>query len=524
MAQSQKGANGASAKVTKVSNPVGRPNNTVAAMKEEFARNDNLSKINFDKAQNALKQFRDPNTSFTTSMNSYTRDTIRDYLKNPASNENNLRSVAKYLYYRCQILYRLVRWYAGMWDLRCRNVEPTFDLEKGLDKNALRNYSETLKWLDIYNLQENLFEVFVNCYLYDTCYFLWFKDETGAIPYILDPSECKIVGRYTSGDLSAAIDMSKWRSKQRQEFVEYMGEPLKSMYNQYQRDKIKWVIIPDEYCGCFKFNIDTLDLNMPPFAPMFQTFSSLLDTEDLSAIKDKLDVYKMVILPMKTMKKSLNDFEVDPDLMIEYFEQMILNALPDYVSAAIVPGDGIDVVDFSSTSSDAQVDRVSNAQKNIFGVSGGGAVLNANNLSTSEAFKVWVQEETDFAISPLIGQVNGFTNRMLSYDVSNPCKVKHFEISKYTKKDFRQALLEACQYSFSYRMSLGTLYGISEKQTLASLHFEQEVLGLQNIMAYPLQSSYTSSNVSTDTDPIKGGRPEKDTGELSPSGERSRNK
>jgi hypothetical protein len=316
--------------------------------------------------------------------------------------------------------------------------------------------------------------------------------------------------------------MSKWRSKQRQEFIEYMGEPLKSMYNQYQRDKIKWVIIPDEYCGCFKFNIDTLDLNMPPFAPMFQTFSSLLDTEDLSAIKDKLDVYKMVILPMKTMKKSLNDFEVDPDLMIEYFEQMILNALPDYVSAAIVPGDGIDVVDFSSTSSDAQVDRVSNAQKNIFGVSGGGAVLNANAITSSAAFKAWLQEETDFAISSLIGQVDGFANRMLSYDVSTPCKVKHFEISEYTKEDFRKAFLESQQYSFMSRLALGTLYGMSEKATLASIHFEQEILGLQNLMTYPLQSSYTQTTAN-DPSSEDGGRPKKDEGDLSESGDRSRN-
>lgn len=509
-------------KTTKVSGTVGRPNQTVAAMKEEFAHNEELSKLNFDKATEALKQYKDPNTNSAYSLNAYDRETIRGYLKNPANNEVNLRNVARYLYYRSQILYRLVHWYAGMWDLRCRNVEPTFDLEQGLDSNVLKNYNETLKWLDIYNLQENFYEVFVNCYLFDVCYFLWFKDETGAIPYILDPAECKIVGRYMSGDFAFAIDMSKWKSKARQQLIEFVGEPLTTMYKEYERTGVKWVIVPDEYAGCFKFDPSNIDVIVPPFAPLFQTLSSLLDTEDLAAIQSKLDVFKLIVMPLKTLGKAINDWEIDPELALQYFNQMVSTALPDYISAAPVPGDGLDVIDFSNTSSDSQVDRVANAQKNTFSISGGGAVLNSNMINSTAAFNAWLKEETDFAISSLIGQVDGFANRMLSYDVSNPCKVKHFEISEYTKEDFRAAMLESNQYSYMSRLSLGTLYGMSERATLGAIHFEQETLGLQNLMVYPLQSSYTQSTTEG-TDPVTGGRPQKDDKDLSPTGDASRN-
>lgn len=508
-------------KTTTVESKVGRPNQTVAAMKEEFAHNEALSKINFDKAQKALRQYKDPNVNSSYFLNSYTRETIREYLKNPAGNEKNLRDVARYLYYRSQILYRLVHWYAGMWDLRCRNVEPTFDLEQGLDSNVLKNYNETLKWLDIYNLQENLYEVFVNCYLFDVCYFLWFKDETGAIPYVLDPADCKIVGRYMSMDFSFAIDMSKWKNRARQTLIEFIGEPLQSMYREYERSGIKWVVVPDEYAGCFKFDPSNIDLIVPPFAPMFQTLSSLLDTEDLAAVQSKLDVFKLITMPLKTMGKTINDWEIDPELALQYFNQMVNTALPDYISAAPIPGEGLDVIDFSNASSDAQVDRVANAQKNIFSISGGGAVLNSNMINSTAALNAWLKEETDFAISSLIGQVDGFANRMLSYDVSNPCKVKHFEISEYTKEDFRKAMLEMNQNGFMERVSLATLYGISEKSMLASLHFEQEILGLQNDMVFPLQTSYTQTSV--DTDPVTGGRPKKDDKDLSPSGDASRN-
>lgn len=524
MARPEKSATSASKEtVAKVSTKVGRPNHTVATMKEEFAQNEQLSKINFNKATQALKQYKDPNVNTSYTLNSYDRETIRGYLQNPASNETNLRNVAKYLYYRSQILYRLIHWYAGMWDLRCRNVEPTFDLEQGLDSNVLKNYNETLKWLDIYNLQENLHEVFVNNYLYNVCYFLWFKDESGSIPYILEPDECKIIGRYITGDWSFAIDMSKWRSKARQNLIEYIGEPLTSMYREYQSSGTKYIIVPDEYAGCFLFDQSNINIIIPPFAPLFQELSSLLDTEDLAAVQDKLDVFKLITMRMDTLGKSINDWKIDPELLAQYFEIMVMQALPPYVSAALVPGEALDVVDFSSTASDAQVDRVANAQKNIMATSGGGAVLNSAMINNTAAFNAWLKSETDFAISSLIGQVDGFTNRMLSYDVGNPCKVKHFEISEYTKEDFRKAFLESQQYSFMSRLSLGTLYGMSERATLASIHFEQEVLGLQNLMIYPLQSSYTQSTTTDGTDPVIGGRPEIDDSELTDSGDRSRN-
>ena len=81
---------------------------------------------------------------------------------------------------------------------------------------------------------------------------------------------------------------------------------------------------------------------------------------------------------------------------------------------------------------------------------------------------------------------------------------------------------EANTYAFSYRLAYGTLLDFSERETMASLLFETQLLGLQNIMKYPLQSSYTQSG-NSDQGQVGEGAPEKDSGELSPSGERSRN-
>lgn len=501
---------------------------SVSEKKELYDTYTDQQKLVFRAAKEALRKYKDYNNSTSSIIiNAYDRKTIRGYLQNPGRNEINLLKAANYLYFRSQIFYRIVHWYAGMWDLRCRNIEIPYDFILGLDTDGTKRYNDTVKRLDTYNLQTNLYEVFCRCYLEDVCFFLWIRDDTGAFPFILDPTECKICGRYVNGGLGFQIDMSKWRSKVRQEMIEVIGEPLTSMWKEFQQTNKKYITVPDKYAGCFKFNIEKIDIIHPPLTGILQMCSGLLDTEDYQAIKDELDIFKLILLPMKTISstKQMNDFEIDPDLFLDYYNQLFeQDQLPKSVTAAPMPGNGeAQVVDFSSSSADKDIDRISNSQKNIFGVSGGGAVLNANMITSTAAFNAWLQAETDFAISSLIGQVDEFANRMLSYDVTDPCTVHHFELSEYTKKDFRDKLLEANQYGFMFRLALGTLYGFSELQTMGSLMFEQS-LGLQNLMIYPLQSSFTTTGDTTGTDPITGGRPTSDDSTLTPEGERSRNR
>ena len=88
---------------------------TIAEMRAEFNAEETRRKENYDKAMNALKKMRDPSKAALSSLNSYDREKIREYLKKPYNSEAKLREAAEYLYYRNQILYRLCHWYASMW-------------------------------------------------------------------------------------------------------------------------------------------------------------------------------------------------------------------------------------------------------------------------------------------------------------------------------------------------------------------------------------------------------------------------
>lgn len=489
---------------------------TASEIRERLEFNDAL----FKKTQETLLKIRDPNRQDIKNIIGKDRKMIREYLKNPASNEANLISAARYLFYRTQIFFRLVHFYANMFDFGCRQVIPNISLTKENNpKKILKQYNDTLSWLDKYDIQGIMLPALIKVFREDVFFGIFYRDDSGSVLYPLDPSWCKIDGIYSSHDFSYSVDMSKFKSQTMQELLEWLGDPLLSMWREYQRTNEKWIHMDDRYAACFKFRTDDIDHVLPPLMAIFQELVARNDQADLQAIADELNIYKLLLIPMETISgsKRSDDFEVSPELMLGYYERMLEN-LPDYIAAALIPAD-VDkdnVLDFSSATADSDVDRLEQSDKTLLGTAGGGAVLNANMITSTAAFKAWLKSESEFAISPLIPQIQGFTNRMLKYDCANPCTVKYFEISIYTKEDAQATLLESCQYGFSNRLAYNTFNGISERATIAMQLLENDILNLPEKMI-PLSSSYTQSGDE------ESGRPEVPDDELSGSGERSRN-
>ena len=496
-------------------------NPSVEEIREWYNKNRSAVE-NYASAKESIKKLRDITKSASNKrIETINKETLATYFANIGANEANLRAVARYLYYRSNIFFRIVNFYADMWDLRCRKVVPDYDLVKSNDSNKiLKSLNDTLDVLERMDLHGALTEALICVYLEDVYYGIRFMDETGMFLYRLDPDECIIDGRYMTKDLSFAVDMSKWRSTNRQAIIEFLGSPFKEMWAEYERTGQKYIHVPDEYAVCLKFRSDLWDTVVPPFSSLFLQLTALEDNIDQQAVADELNIYKLIYLPMKVLSGATesDDFEVTPDITLEYFDRLQEQALPPYVAGAVIPGDELKTIDFSN-SVDNDVNRVEKAQSQILSTAGGGAVLNSSGINSTAAFNAWLKEETEFALSTLMPQVNGITNRILSYELSNPCRVDHFEVSIYTKEEFRKAMLESCQYSFANRIAYNTLLGISEKETLAQLYLETEVLKLQDSMIYPLTSSFTASG-----DPQDVGRPAlDDTEPISDSGDRSRN-
>ena len=507
---------------------------TAAELKQWYDQN-KIKIEKYTKAKDGAEILRDVTQSVIPDrVETINKEELRQWFRNIGANEKNLRRTARYLYYRSNVFYRLVNWYADMFELNCRKVTPEFDIvKKPKIKDFLQSYSNILTALDILNLQNNMVEALITAFVEDVYFGLIIKDDTGCFFYKLDPDECLIDGKYKTGNYSFSIDMSKWSSSKRQKIMELIGEPLVSMYREYETTHVKYIHVPGEYALCLKFRSDTPNLIVPPFVSLFLQIASLEDLIDIQAEADALSIYKLIYMPLKVLSgtKDADDFEVSPDIAKDYFKNL-LDAIPENVAGAMVPGEELKVIDFDNTN-DKEVNSVEAASNQILQTAGGGAVINSSRITSTAAFNAWLKAETNFAISTLLPQIEGFANLQLSYMLKidldvNQKLVQYFQISTYTKDDLAKQLLESAQYGYSNRLAYGTLIGVSEKEQLASIFLETEVLKLQDKMIYPLTSSFTSSGDNSREDgytPETGqGRPSVDDDKLSPEGERSRNR
>lgn len=468
------------------------------------------------KASDAFKQVRDvTKTTRQTTISSYNKESVIRYLQNINSYEKELRNLSRYLFYRCQVYFRLIMYNATMFDLNARYVVPSYDPTKENDKDKiLKSYYETLQVLDRMDLQHQMLMPLINNFIEDAFFGCCWIDETGMFILKIPPEYCKISGQYFTGDYSFYVDMSNY--KKYEDVIEFLGEPLTSMYRAYGgNNKNKWQIMPDEYALCTKTRIESWETIVPIYSGLFIDLIGLMNLVDIQADSDNQQIYKLITATIPTLKGATDpdQFAVDVDFCVQYYQKLV-ESLPPYIGAAISPIP-LDTISFSDDQA-SDTTKVQKATKELLNTSGGAQVLNSTTLSNSEGVRSANRVDTAFAISSLLGQIQGWVNRILSYHVSNPAKVKFFNVSIHTKDVLKESMQKDMQYGFPNVIALNSLNGFSEMDTLALNYLETDVLNLKDKFK-PLTSANTVSSK-------ESGGQEKSDLEITQDGEDSREK
>lgn len=478
---------------------------TASQIREWYQQNNTVAQ-NYAAAVEAVKNLRDITKTSTKSISVFSKEELRNYFQNIGNNEKNLRNFSRYLYYRSQVYYRLVMYYATLFCLDAKAVIPAYDLVKGTDSTKmLKSYYETLSVLDKMNLQYELTKGYVTAWREDVFYGVPYLDETGFFILPLDPDYCKISCIYPTGDFGYAFDCTYFRS--RQDILESWGDPFTSMYKEYEKTQQKWQQMPEEYCICLKVRAEDWETVVPPLSGVFNSLISLLDLEDIQAISDEQQIYKMIWMKMDTISNSnqMNDWKIDPQIMIEYFNRMTSTAFDDYTVGALVPGD-LNVINFDNDQA-TDTNKIEKATESVLNTSGGAQILNSATISGAEAFRAAVKADSKMATAMLLPQTQAWLNRFLTYHVTNPAKVKFFDVSIYTKDEFKSNMLKDSQYGLPGKLAIKAMDGFTELDTLALNVLEEEVLQLSDKLK-PLSSSYVQSgSTGSDVDEENGGRP-----------------
>lgn len=493
---------------------------TAAEMREWFEKNKNRLD-RFAEAKDALLNLRNvsKDTKYRT-VSKITKEDLKQYLENPTSYEAQLRNISRYLVTRSQVYYRLIQYFANMFRLDARSVIPKISLTKENNSDQiLKSYEETLFILDKMNLQFEFLKAYINCFIEDVYYGVKYIDEksdtTPSMFFLQMPSEyCKLQGYWKNGTIAYALNMDFF--KRNKDLLELWGDPYSTLYRQYESDGNRWQIMPQEWSVCLKYNSHDLDLIIPPLVGLLGSILGLIELEDIAEIASEQEIYKLLVatIPTITGSDEPDDFAVSTQIAIDYFNKLC-DALPSYTDAIITPIP-IDYIGFNGENVTGDVNKVQNATKTVLNTSGGAQALNSADATSSSAIEAAFKADTEFAISSLLPQTEAHVNYWLSQYVKNPCKVKFFEVSTYTIKEFRKELIENAQNGLPTKLALNSVSGFSELDTIALNYLEEDVLRLSSKLS-PLSTSYTQSGKNS------GGQ-EKDADELSDEGELTRDK
>ena len=382
-----------------------------------------------------------------------------------------------------------------MFDLNARYVVPSYDPTQDNDKESiLKSYYDTLLVLDRMDLQNQFLPVLINNFIEDVFFGCCWIDETGIFILKIPPEYCRISGKYFTGDFSFSVDMSKY--KRYEDILEFLGDPLQSMYKAYGgNSQNKWQPMPDEYALCTKSRVETYETAIPIYSGLFVDLIGLLNLSDVQATADEQQIYKLIAATLPTIKGATeaDQWAVDVEFAVEYYNKLV-ESLPPYIGSVITPIP-LDTLSFSDDQA-SDTTKVQKATKEVLNTSGGAQILNSSTISGAEAFRAATRADTELAISALLGQIQGWTNRMLSYQVSKPAKVKFFEVSAYTKDALKESMQKDLQYDSSKILCINALNGISELDTLSMAFLANDILDLPSRFT-TLTSANTVSN-STD--------------------------
>lgn len=463
------------------------------------------------------------NITYTT----YSRDSLRTYLKNPASesNQKQLRKLSNYLYTVSHVYRRLINFKAYQINCKSWTVYPDIPLTEDPDQDSiLQNYERVTKYVRNMDMKSQILKCMLQAWkndvVYGFCYGDPEKDGTFFI-HLLDPDYCKISSQqYYRGVLNFAFDCSFFDSGTNSYYLDVYDPIFKKLYNKYKNDNTqRWAELPIENTFCLKINIDNLDYPIPPLSGLFDGIISLADLQAVQDLKDKLEAYKLIYAKIDTISgtKDVDDFEIDLDLANAFY-QKLQSAVPDNVALAMSPMK-LDSIDFNSNNAN-DVNIISKAYENIINANGG-IVLNQNKITNSTSFKLALQFDSMDAMAP-IEQINAWQNLwILNHLGETGMIVEYSDISPYFIDDRVDKLLKLAQYSVPVKLELASLTNVNPVKE-RGMSFIENALGIGTMSwVTPLVSSNVQSAGLSENGDGSDGRPESDV-PLSDEGEETR--
>lgn len=476
----------------------------------------------FATAIDNVLQLTDLSSSSTKTWTVFNKDNLRSYLQSPysANSQTNLRNLSKFLYTLSFPLRRMDNYFASLPDFSAYKVNLDFSLvEENDEESLLQDYEDACRLVRKMNLEINIFKLLVIAWREGIVYFQPYQDDDGTMLLMpLDSQYCKISSVGYDNLLHVAFDFSFFNGSNAF-YLDIWDPEYKKKYNTYNSDSSqRWQEL--DTARAFKIDIADLDLILSPFASLFEGLIDLIDLQSLVAVKDSLDIYKLLVMkiPMLSGTKNPNDLALSLDLAMKFY-QKALSVLPEEIGLVLSPGMDVDSVSFDKNAT-ADTNAIADSYQNVVEQTGISQIFDSSRLSGASSVKMSMLADALMATKGILQQVAAFVNERIRLMYPNSVAyIKFIDVTTYTKEDRIKIIKEAASSGLPVKQEWMILLGYDPLEAMASDWLETK-LGLSiNKWINPVKTSYTQTGNASE-----GGAPEKDDGDLSDEGAETKDK
>lgn len=441
----------------------------------------------------------------------FTRQQILNMCQYPERYGTQILKLMDYMYQKSGYMRRLIDYFSNMSKLNYYIDTEVTDVsffkvdEKKLKKSYINFAIQSSK----FNLSNVVHDITKRLYLNDACYAYVIENDLDISYFFLDPRYCEIRKIVNGNVYEFAINRSLLSDAY---FASLPTELQRLLEVSKELSKNNLVDIPYKNGFCLKYNNNFLHL-FPPFFPMCADILLIDEYKDLAKSKAINDAYKLLVLPVP-----MKDGEVAMgDGMLAPYVETALNVVQENIGVLPYPGK-VESVEFSSSNSDDR-DKVADATKQMYANQGVSEALMSGASSGSELKLSITNDSADiFRIYRMLENWVSIQMKLRDYIYTSYQFIyKIMDITIFNQTDVIDEELKLSQASLPNKARLCAASGLSPSAMLGNTIIENTIFKDVLDMWQPLKSSYTSSD-STDG----SGRPEKDIGSLSPSGEQTK--
>ena len=486
----------------------------------KFTENlDNMKQ--FADAADKILQLVDLTSSATKTWTVFNKDSLRTYLQNPysANSQTNLRNLARFLYTLSFPLRRIINYFASLPDFSMYKVNLDFSLVEDNDEESLlQDYENACRFIRKMNLEINMFKLLVIAWREGIVYFQPYQDDDGTMLLMpLDSQYCKVGSIGYNNLLHVAFDFSFFNGSNAF-YLDIWDPEYKTKYNAYQRDNtLRWQEL--ETARAFKIDISDVDLMIPTFASLFEGLIDLIDLQSLIAVKDSLDIYKLLVMKIPLLNsKNPDDLALSLTLAQKFYAKA-LGTLPPEIGLILSPGMDIDSVSFDKNAT-SDTNAIADSYQNLMEQTGISQIFDSSRLTGANSVKMSMLSDALMATKGIMQQIAAFVNERIQMEYPNSAAyLKFIDTTTYTKDDRIAQVEKAANAGLPVKLEYMTLLGYDPLEAIASDWIETK-LGLATTrFVHPLVSSHVQSG-SSDT----GGAPEKEDGDLTDEGAETKDK